>query len=202
MKILTVNCGSSTVKYALFDMPQKRKLCYGVVDRVGSIGSRIEHVKLGERLVRRESCAHHAAALKRVMNCLTDSTWGVMHDLAEIGAVGHRVVHGGETFANPVLINNSVIKSIERLSELAILHNPINMAGIRAVSDLMPEVRWKAAVMGTRCGDLDPGTPLYVMRKEHLTPEEMESILNRQSGLVGIAETERPARNVERYGSG
>jgi acetate kinase len=140
MKILTLNCGSSTVKYALFDMPGDRKLCYGLVDKIGQASSRIEHVKSGERYTQYRNCRNHSDALEWLMGFLTRPEQGVVEELSQIDAVGHRVVHGGETFAKPVLVDGAVVKAIEELSELAVLHNPINLAGIRAVSDLMPGI--------------------------------------------------------------
>jgi acetate kinase len=139
-KILTLICGSSTVKYALFDMPGDRKLCCGLVDKIGQVSSRIEHVKSGERCIEYRNCRNHPDALEWLMGFLTRPEQEAVEELSQIDAVGHRVVHGGETFAKPVLVDGSAIEAIEELSELAVLHNPINLAGIRAVSDLMPGI--------------------------------------------------------------
>jgi acetate kinase len=221
-----------------------------------------------------------------VIEFLTDPERGAVKTLSEIRAVGHRVVHGGDKFASPVFIDGAVIKAIEEHSELAPLHNPINLAGIRAITDLMPGIpqiavfdtaffttvprhvfiygvsyEWyekyhirrygfhgtshryvagraavllgknpeavnlitlhigngvsltavkngvaydhsmgftplEGAVMGTRCGDIDPGILLYVMGKENLAPQEMEAILNRKSGLLGITGKHSDRRDI------
>jgi len=288
MKILTLNCGSSSVKYALFDMPNSQKLCHGLVHRVALAGSFIEHVKLGGEYIHYQECPTHAAAIQLVIQFLIDPERGVVGSLSEIRAVGHRVVHGGAQFAKSVFIDGAVIKAIEEYSELAPLHNPINLAGIRAITDLMsgiPQVavfdtafftaipphvflygvpyEWyekyrirrygfhgtshryvagraavllgknpealnlitlhigngvsitavkggsaydhsmgftplEGAVMGTRCGDLDPSIPFYVMRKENLTSWDMETILNRKSGLQGITGKHSDRREILR----
>lgn len=278
MKILTLNCGSSSVKYALLDMPDKVKLCHGIVDRVTVGESFIKHFKLGmkESTVSYRECRTHNIAIDLVLDYLTNPDVGGVRNLSEIRAVGHRVVHGGEKFKECTLIDEEVIKEIEECSSMAPLHNPANLAGIWAIMKLMPNTQqfavfdtaffttmlphvftygvpheWyekyhirkygfhgtshryvskraalllkkemgkinmitlhigngvsvtavkhgiaydhsmgftplEGAVMGTRCGDIDPAIPLYVMKLEALRCEEMEDILNRRSGLLGI----------------
>jgi len=288
MRVMTLNCGSSSVKYALFEIPGNQKLCYGIVHRVGLGGSFIEHVKLGKKYTHDQECPTHAAAIKLVIQFLTDPERGMVKRLSEIRAVGHRVVHGGEKFAKPVLIDRAVIKAIKEHSELAPLHNPVNLAGIRAITNLMPGIpqvavfdtaffttipphvfiygvpyEWyekyhirrygfhgtshryvarrgavllgknpkavnmitlhigngvsitavkhgvaydhsmgftplEGAVMGTRCGDIDPGILLYVMMKKKLAPRDMEPILNRKSGLLGITGKHSDRREILR----
>ncbi|MDP2932409.1 MAG: acetate kinase [Chloroflexota bacterium] len=277
MKIITLNCGSSSVKYALFDMPSRKRLSYGIVQRVTLTGSFIEHYDAhNQKSTHRRECPTHAVAIALVMEFLTNPQAGGIKDLAEVNGFGHRVVHGGEKFTSAVVINDEVIRSVAEFSMLAPLHNPANLAGIRAAMQLAPDVphvaifdtaflatmpphayiyalpyEWyekyhirrygfhgtshgyvskraaaflgrkpaavnlitlhigngvsitavkdgaaydhsmgftplEGAVMGTRCGDIDPAIPLYVMQQENLSSAEMESILNRNSGLLGI----------------
>lgn len=277
MNVLSLNCGSSSVKYALLQMPVGVRLCAGIVDRVTVGGSFIKHSKAGygEKIHHRD-CPTHAIAFELLIAFLTHREVGVIRDLSEIDAVGHRVVHGGERFTGSVSINDGVVREIEDCTPLAPLHNPANLAGIRAAMQLMPNIphaaifdtaffstlpphifvyalpfEWyttynirkygfhgtshryvaarsasllkkqpsevniitlhigngvsvtavrggaaydhsmgftplEGAVMGTRCGDIDPAIPLYVMRREALECEEMENILNKKSGLLGI----------------
>jgi acetate kinase len=275
MNILTLNCGSSSVKYSLWKMPARKKLCSGIVDRVTVGGSSIKH-KGKKSIVLKKECPTYDAAIKLILELLTDTEYGALKDTSEVDAVGHRVVHGGERFNRSVKINEEVIKVIEECCVLAPLHNPPNLLGIRAAMNLMPDIphiaifdtaflstipkhvytyalpyEWyqkygirrygfhgtshlyvsrraaallhknpsdvniitlhigngvsitavkkgvafdhsmgftplEGAVMGTRCGDIDPTIPLYVMQKEGLTVRDMEDILNKKSGLLGI----------------
>ncbi len=278
MKVMTLNCGSSSVKYALFDLPGRIRLSHGIVDRVTVGGSLIKHIKLdGQEYIHYQECPTHDMAVRLVIDFLTDRKRGVIKSLSEIGAVGHRVVHGGATFNKPVLIDDEVMEKVKEFSTLAPLHNPPNLAGIRAVRRLLPNIpqvsvfdtaffttmprhvfmyglpyKWyekyqirkygfhgtshfyvsrrayvlmgkkpheaniitlhigngvsitavkggkaydhsmgftplEGPIMGTRCGDIDPGIPLHVMRKEKLGYKQMEDILNRKSGLLGIS---------------
>ena len=278
MKVLTLNCGSSSVKYALLDMPDKVKLCHGIVDRVTVGESFIKHHRLGVKDCKTSflECPDHEIAIDQVLHIISDKYFGGVRDLSEICAVGHRVVHGGEKFKECTLINEAVVSEVEACAMLAPLHNPANIAGIRAVLKRMPQTPqfavfdtaffttmpphvftygvpydWynkyhirrygfhgtshqyvakraaallernisemniitlhigngvsvtavrqgiaydhsmgftplEGAIMGTRCGDLDPAIPLYVMGREGLRYDEMEDILNRRSGLLGI----------------
>jgi acetate kinase len=277
MIILTLNCGSSSVKYALFKMPERAKLCYGIVDRVTTAGSFIRHLRPDrDESVQNHECPTHADAVKLLADFLVDKKVGVIKDVKEINAIGHRVVHGGEHFTKSVLIDDTVIKKIEELSQLAPLHNPANLAGIAALIKLIPGIphiaifdtaffssllpyvftyglpyEWyekyhvrkygfhgashlyvsrktaallgknpqdvnvitlhigngvsitavkggeaydhsmgftplEGAVMGTRCGDIDPAIPLYMMRQVGADSAQMEQILNRKSGILGI----------------
>lgn len=137
MKILILNCGSSSVKYALFDMPDRLKLCHGIVDMVTAGSSSVEHVRLNSpKYVRDYECPGHDSAIRLIMDLLTDRETGVIKRLSEIKAIGHRVVHGGERFVKPVVIDNDVMKGIEEYASLAPLHNPANLMGQR-------QHRWK-----------------------------------------------------------
>lgn len=278
MKVMTLNCGSSSVKYALFDLPERIRLSHGIVDRVAVGDSLIKHIKLdGQEYIHYQKCPTHDMAVRLVIDFLTDREKGVIQFLSEIGAVGHRVVHGGAEFTKPVMIDDAVMEKIKEFSTLAPLHNPPNLEGIRAVRKLLPNVpqvavfdtaffttmprhvfiyglpyEWyekyqirkygfhgtshlfvsrrayallgkkpheaniitlhigngvsitavkggeaydhsmgftplEGPIMGTRCGDIDPGIPFHVMRKEKLGYRQMVDILNRKSGLLGIS---------------
>ncbi len=258
-------------------MPEQRKLCNGIVEKVTVGGSFIRHEILRKKeVVHYRECPTHDLALEFMLEFLTGPEYGVVRDLSEIDAVGHRVVHGGETFRKSTLIDEDVIRMIEKCAVLAPLHNPPNLLGIKGALRLMPNIphiaifdtaflatipkhihtyalpyKWyenygirrygfhgsshlyvsrrasallgkkpkdvnlvtlhigngvsitairkgeafdhsmgftplEGAVMGTRCGDIDPAIPLFVMQKEDLTPEDMDRILNKESGLLGI----------------
>jgi acetate kinase len=277
MKILALNCGSSSVKYQLFDWENKSVVAKGIVERVGIGDSFIVHEAPGRETYRDEyECHDHNTAINLVLNTLVSKERGVIENLNEISAIGHRVVHGGEKFKSSVLINDEVIKAIEDVQHLAPLHNPPNLAGIRAAKEILPNVphvaifdtafhqtmpkhayiyavpyEWyeeygvrrygfhgtshlyvskraaallkkdakdcniitmhigngvshtaikngisvdtsmgltplEGAVMGTRCGDLDPAIPLFMQQRLNISPREMDNMLNKKSGILGI----------------
>ncbi|OGS42722.1 MAG: propionate kinase [Elusimicrobia bacterium RIFOXYB2_FULL_62_6] len=288
MKILSLNCGSSSVKYSLFDWEKKLPLASGVVERVTFPGSFVSHEVPGrEKLDVKQDCPTHKEAIKLVVDTLTHKDHGVINDLSGIAAVGHRVVHGGEKFVKSVLIDAASMSAFKALAGLAPLHNPPNILGIEAAQELMPQVphmaimdtawhqtmpassylyalpyKWytdhgirrygfhgtsflyvakragvilnkdpfktnvvichigngasinavknglsfdtsmgftplEGLVMGTRAGDHDPAIGLYVMEKEGLKAREMDSILNKKSGILGITEKFTDRRDVE-----
>lgn len=139
MKILVLNCGSSSIKYALYNMDDNSVMTSGGAERVGLDGAFVK-VKLanGEKKQIMHDIPEHTEGVKFIFSLLTDSEIGVIKSLSEIDAVGHRMVHGGEKFSQSVLITPEVIKAFEEVSDLAPLHNPANMKGVNAVSDLMP----------------------------------------------------------------
>lgn len=139
MKILVLNCGSSSIKYALYDMDHKTVMTSGGAERVGLDGAFVK-VKLanGEKKQIMHDIPEHTEGVKFIFSLLTDPEIGVIKDLSEIGAVGHRMVHGGEKFNKSVLLSDEVLKTFESCSDLAPLHNPANLKGVRAVSELMP----------------------------------------------------------------
>ena len=139
MKVLVINCGSSSLKYQVLDMDTETLLCKGLVERIGIEGSVIKHEKVGQdKFVLTTPMADHKDAIGHVLNALVDADHGVVKSMDEIGAVGHRVVHGGEKFASSVLLTEEVLKAIDECSELAPLHNPANLQGIAACKALMP----------------------------------------------------------------
>ncbi len=140
MKVLVINCGSSSLKYQLIDAESEQALAVGLCERIG-IDGRLNHTPAGgTKVVLEDPLPNHEVAIKGVLAALTDPSYGVISSLSEIGAVGHRVVHGGEKFASSVLITPEVIAAIEECSELAPLHNPANLIGIHACLSIMPGV--------------------------------------------------------------
>lgn len=288
MKILSLNCGSSSLKYSVFDVDRNVPSCSGIVERIGISGSFLNYEALGkEKITINRECPTHKEAIKLVIDALTDKNNGVLKNISEISAVGHRVVHGGEKFTKSVIINEDVLKTFKEIADLAPLHNPPNIMGIEAAMELLPEVKHMAImdtawhqtmpahsytyalphqwyskyairrygfhgtsflyvakraavllgkdpfktnliiahigngasinavkngcsfdtsmgftpleglVMGTRAGDHDPAIGLYVMQKENKTAKEMDSILNKKSGILGITERFADRRDVE-----
>jgi len=282
MKILTLNCGSSSVKYMLYDWKGQKTLARGIVERVTVGGSFCRHEKPGmEEAIIEHECPDHKEAIRLVIDVLLGKcpgyeNCGVISSLDEIDAVGHRVVHGGEKFTKSVVINEEALKTFEELCDLAPLHNPPNVLGIKAAMSLLPNVphiavmdtawhqtmkppqyiyavpyEWyekygirrygfhgtsllyvakraavllgkdpletnlislhvgngvsanavkngvsfdtsmgftplEGLVMGTRAGDHDSAIDHYVMEKEGLSPKEINAILNKKSGILGI----------------
>lgn len=288
MIILCLNCGSSSVKYSLYNWDKKETIASGIVERVTVGGSFIAHEVPGrEKIKRSHPCPDHREAFKLVVDTLTNSEFGVIQDMSVISAVGHRVVHGGERFAKSVIINPEVLNTFKGLSDLAPLHNPPNILGIEAAMELLPTIphmaimdtawhqtmpkhafiyalpyEWyekykirrygfhgtsllyvakraavllnkdpfkcnlvtchigngvslnavkdglsydtsmgftplEGMVMGTRPGDHDAAIDFYVMQKENLSPKEMDTILNRKSGILGITGKYTDRRDVE-----
>ena len=139
MKVLVINCGSSSLKYQVLDMTNESLLCKGLVERIGMDGSVITHEKFGMEKKKTEVPMNdHKDAIEQVLKAVQDPETGVVKSMDEIGAVGHRVVHAGEKFASSVRITDEVIKALEECVELAPLHNPPNLLGIAACQELMP----------------------------------------------------------------
>ena len=139
MKILVINCGSSSLKYQLIDMDTETSLVQGLVERIGIDGSILtQKVEGKEKYIIQEDMVDHKVAIKHVLNALIDEKNGVIKSMEEIGAVGHRVVHGGEKYSQSVIIDENVLESIRDCISLAPLHNPPNIIGIDACRELMP----------------------------------------------------------------
>jgi acetate kinase len=288
MTVLVLNCGSSSVKFRLFDMAQERTMAGGIVERIGSEEAALIYRK-PRAVETRESvqAKDHNQAIDLVLKTLSDPDRGVLDNITNIDAVGHRVVHGGETFTQPALIDEAVLSKIKDCQRLAPLHNPPNISGIEASLFLIPFARqiavfdtafhqtmkpeafvyalpyeWyeqrrirrygfhgtshhyvsrKAAailerhledlrivtchlgngasvcavnrgksvdtsmgftpveglVMGTRCGDIDASIPLHVMVEDKLSPDQIDSVLNKRSGLLGITGGDNDLRTIE-----
>lgn len=287
MKILVINSGSSSLKYQVIDMENEKTLAKGNYERIGQNNSFVTHKVNGEKYKIENPVKDHAEALNFVMKQLTDENYGVIKSLEEIDAIGHRIVHGGEKFNSSVLIDDEVIDAIESCVDLAPLHNPAGILGIKACQKEMPNKKNVAVFdtafhqtlskeryiypipyeyyekygirkygfhgtshmfvanrvaeimgkdikdlkiinchigqgasicaiqngksvetsmgltpvagipMGSRCGDLDPSVVTYLMKKENLSPEEMDTILNKKSGLLGISGVSSDNRDIE-----
>ena len=141
MNVLVINCGSSSLKYQLIDSKSEDVLAKGLCERITLDGSVLTHTaKDGHKVVIEKPMPDHTAAVQLVLDELTDAENGVIDSLEEIGAVGHRIVHGGEKFAASTIIDEEVIQEIEKCNDLAPLHNPANLIGIRACQECMPHV--------------------------------------------------------------
>ncbi len=140
MKVLVINCGSSSLKYQLIDSETEQVMAKGLCERIGIVGRLTHKPQGGGKYEYNDPLPTHTVAVASVLAKLTDPEVGVIKSLAEIGAVGHRIVHGGEKFASSTLLNDETIAEIEKCSELAPLHNPANIIGIRACQELMPGV--------------------------------------------------------------
>ncbi|MBS4536092.1 acetate kinase [Clostridium sp. D2Q-14] len=288
MKILVVNCGSSSLKYQLIDMTNEEVLAKGLAERIGIEGSRIKHKSTGkEEVLIEQPMDDHKKAIGLVLEALVNENHGAIKSMDEISAVGHRVVHGGEKFSDSVIIGDEVLKTIDECSDIAPLHNPPNIMGIKACQELMPNtpmvavfdtafhqsmerstyiyalpyelyekygirrygfhgtshkyVSQKAAdmldkdleglkivtchlgngaslsavkngksidtsmgftpleglVMGTRSGDMDPAIISYIMEKENMSIDEVNNLLNKKSGVLGISGVSSDFRDIE-----
>ena len=287
MKILVINCGSSSLKYQVLDMTTEALLCKGLVERIGMDGAVITHEKIGmDKVVNETPMEDHKAAIALVLDAIQDSEHGVVESMDEIGAVGHRVVHAGEKYASSVLITDDVIKALEECIDLAPLHNPPNLLGIAACQELMPGTPMvgvfdtafhqtmppesyiyalpyeyyekygvrrygfhgtshkyvaqrtaemlnvnlddlkiitchlgngasvsaikrgkciatsmgftplEGLIMGTRSGDIDPAIVEFIADKEGITVQEVNTILNKKSGILGISGISSDMRDV------
>ena len=288
MKVLVINCGSSSLKYQLIETNTEEVLAKGLCERIGIEGSVIVHTpKDGEKIRKELPLPTHTEAVQAVIDALTDPVTGAIKSLAEIEAVGHRIVHGGEKFASSVLITDEVIEGIRECSELAPLHNPANLTGIASCRKLMPGVPMvgvfdtafhqtmppkaylyglpyeyyeqykvrrygfhgtshdfvskraaeilgkkredlkiivchlgngasvsavmngksvdtsmgltplEGLIMGTRSGDIDPAIVAFVAGKAHLTADEMSSVLNKKSGVLGLSGVSSDFRDIQ-----
>lgn len=288
MKVLVVNCGSSSLKYQLINMENEELIAKGLAERIGIEGSIVKHETIGkEKVSIEEKMNDHKAAIQIVLNALVDENYGAIKSMDEISAVGHRVVHGGEEFSNSVLITDEVKKALEKCSDLAPLHNPPNLMGINACEEILPGVPMvgvfdtafhqtmpkdsfmyalpyemyekhkirrygfhgtshkyvanKAAemleksiedlkiitchlgngasitavdggksvdtsmgftpleglAMGTRCGDMDPAIVTFLMEKEGLSSSQVNEIMNKKSGVLGISGVSSDFRDIE-----
>lgn len=141
MKIIVLNCGSSSIKYQLFDMPSQQVIAKGLVDKIGLKGSLVKHEREdGVKTTLEGEIFDHKLGIEYVLGILLSEKYGSIKSLNEINAVGHRVVHGGERYGGSVRINDSVIEAIEETVDLAPLHNPPNLDGIYAIKQLLPNV--------------------------------------------------------------
>lgn len=164
MKVLVINCGSSSLKYQVLDMETETLLAKGLVERIGLNGSAITHEKIGVgKITKKIPMKDHKEAVAQVLAMLQDSAAGVVRSMGEISAVGHRVVHAGEKFAESVLITGPVIEALKECVELAPLHNLPNLYGIMACSELMPDVPMVAAFDTAFHQTMPPESYIYAL---------------------------------------
>ena len=288
MKVLVINCGSSSLKYQLIDMVNEEALAQGLVERIGIEGSVLtQKVEGKDKYIVKEEMKDHKDAIRLVLEALVDENNGVIKSMDEISAVGHRVVHGGEKYKESVVINDEVKANIEECFKLAPLHNPANMIGIKACEELMPNTPMLAVfdtafhgtmpedaylyalpyelyekdgirkygfhgtshkyvsqtcaevmgrdikdlkiitchlgngaslcavkngvsvdtsmgftplegvAMGTRCGNIDPAIVTFLMKEEGLSVDEVNDLLNKKSGVLGISGISSDFRDIE-----
>ena len=288
MKVLVINCGSSSLKYQLIDMATEESLAQGLVERIGIEGSVLtQKVEGKDKYIVKEQMKDHKDAIRLVLEALVDENNGVIKSMDEISAVGHRVVHGGEKYKESVVINDEVKANIEECFKLAPLHNPANMIGIKACEELMPNTPMVAVfdtafhgtmpedaylyalpyelyekdgirkygfhgtshkyvsqtcaevmgrdikdlkiitchlgngaslcavkngvsvdtsmgftpleglAMGTRCGNIDPAIVTFLMKEEGLSVDEVNDLLNKKSGVLGISGISSDFRDIE-----
>lgn len=287
MKILVLNCGSSSLKYQLIDMSNESVLAKGLCERIGTEGSVIIHQGKGE-YSKESPMETHKDAISLLIDALLDKEYGVISSIEEVNAVGHRIVHGGESFSESVIITDEVYEGIKAGTDLAPLHTPANLMGVDACKALLPNVNHVAVfdtafhqtmppkaflyplpyeyyekyrirrygfhgtshryvsakvaeamgkpieelkiisahlgsgasvcaieggksvdtsmgftpleglAMGTRSGDIDPAIVSFLATKENLTPKEVESILNKKSGVLGLSQVSNDFRDLEK----
>lgn len=286
MNILVLNCGSSSVKYKLIEIKANKVLAEGGIEKIGLPDAFIKFKFGNEKIQQDLDINDHVGAIKSILDNLTSKEYGCIKDFKEIDAVGHRVVHGGEKFNKSVLINDEVIAKIKECYGIAPLHNPVNMAGIDAINEVLPEVpqvgvfdtafhqtmpaksymyalpykyyaedgvrrygfhgtshRYvsqrvceflgvepkgkkiitchvgnggsitavkdgksidtsmgltptEGLMMGTRCGDVDPGALIFLMDKHKLSSKDMLNMVNKESGLAGISGVSSDMREI------
>lgn len=168
MKVLVINCGSSSLKYQLIDSDSEVALAVGICERIGQEVGCLKHTPNGgEKVVIEAAMSNHEVAIQMVLDALVNPEHGVIKSLDEIGAVGHRVVHGGEKFAASTIITDEVIKAIEECNDLAPLHNPANLIGIRACANLMKNVPMVAVFDTAFHQTMPPKAYLYGLPYEY-----------------------------------
>ena len=288
MKVLVINCGSSSLKYQLIDMENEQVLAKGNYERIGQKNSFVTHKVAGEKYLIEHPVSSHKEAFEIMLEQLQHNDYGVIKDLNEINAIGHRIPHGTDIFDKSVLITDEVIAEIEKTTELAPIHNPPTINGIKACKEIMPgkpmvavfdtafhhtiskeryiypvpykyyekykvrkygfhgtshryvsarvaeligkkkeELKTVVCHLGqgaslcavlngesvdtsmgftpvagipmcARSGDLDPSIVTFLMRKEGLTPDEIDTILNKESGVLGISGVSPDFRDIEK----
>lgn len=285
MKVLVINCGSSSLKYQLFDMTDESVLCKGLVERIGIEGSKLTHKVNGEKLVVEEPMKDHTEAINHVFDALLDEKYGVIKSLDEVSAIGHRVLHGGDKLTESCIIDYKVKDKIREFIKFGPLHNPANLMGIEACEKLAPGKKniavfdtafhqtmpaktfmyaipyeyyedyrlrkfgfhgtshryitlrtqqlldkediniitvhlgngssiaavkdgkcydtsmgltpLEGLLMGTRSGDLDPTVMTFLMNEKGYSADEMNQILNKKSGVLGVSGISSDFRDLE-----
>ncbi|EFW36475.1 acetate/propionate family kinase [Treponema phagedenis] len=197
MKILVINCGSSSLKYQLIDMSNESILVKGLAERIGIDGSRLKHEKKGmDAVVIEKPMPDHTTAVKLVLDALVDKNHGVIQSMDEIAAVGHRVVHGGDKFKEPAIINDAVMKDIRACIPLGPLHNPANIMGIEACMKLMPNTPMVAVFDTAFHQTLSPENYMYAIPYKYY-----EKLKIRKYGFHGISHRFVSQRAIEMLGN-
>ena len=197
LKVLVLNSGSSSIKFELFDMPAEKREAGGLLERIGEEQSKLTYT-IGEvKKTVEEKIADHGQGLRLIIDALTDSAHGGLSDISEIGAVGHRVVHGGEAFSETALIDDAVQKAVEDHIQLAPLHNPPNLMGIKVARELLPGVP-QVAVFDTAFHQTMP-----TMAYTYAIPYELyEELRIRRYGFHGTSHRYVAARAAKMLGRG
>lgn len=168
MKVLVVNCGSSSLKYQVLSMTGEVLMAKGLIERIGIKGSVIKHEKEGcDKVVKEVPMNDHKEAIKQMLEMILDPDCGVLKNMSELAAVGHRVVHAGEKYAKSVIINDDVIKALEECVEMAPLHNPPNLLGIAACKELMPNTPMVAVFDTAFHQTMPPESYIYAIPYEY-----------------------------------
>ena len=169
MVILTLNCGSSSAKYQVYDWDKKVVMANGVVERIGDAGSCITHKAHGKKIEFESPCPTHKEAIELILKEITDKDVGVIEDMSVIGAVGHRALHGGDKFTKSVIVTPEVLETFRSVVDLGPLHMPANIMGIEAAQKVLPNVP-HAAVMDTAWHQTMPESSfMYAIPREWYT---------------------------------
>ncbi|TET19586.1 MAG: propionate kinase, partial [Candidatus Cloacimonadota bacterium] len=165
--VLTLNCGSSSVKYQVYNWDKQTIVCKGVVERIAIGDSFIKHEVPGQAVVeKKKECADHKEAIELIINTITGGKNPAIKDLSTVGAVGHRVVHGGDRFVKSILIDDKILEIFDELRDLAPLHNPPNITGIKAAQKLMPDIPHIAVMDTAFLQTLPPKAYIYAVPYE------------------------------------
>jgi acetate kinase len=203
MKTLVMNCGLSSLRYQLFDMEAETIVARGFADRIGTSGATLKHDSIGlGKIMVRSAIEDHTAAVGEMVNALGDSEFGVLKDLQELSAIGHRVVHGGEQFSDSVVIDEAVLGAIRSCIPLAPLHNPLNLMGIEASQRLCPGVP-QVAVFDTAFHQTMPkyaylyAIPYAYYEKHKIRRYGFHGLSHQYAALRGAEMVERPIEDLK-----
>jgi len=190
--ILVLNCGSSSLKYEVFRMPDKISMGKGIVERIGEKLGKIKQSGDRGEMAFDHVVPNHKVAMTLVAKCITDPEKGILKDIGEIAGVGHRVVHGGDKYASSVIIDKDVVEAVEKFSELAPLHNPPNLMGIREATEILPKVRQVAVFDTAFHQTMPPSAYLYGLPREFFDKYKI-----RRYGFHGTSHRYVAARAVD-----
>ncbi len=196
MKVLVINCGSSSIKYQLFEMPEGKVLAKGLLEKIGERESNLKVLMEKEKIEIKKSVSNHEEGMGLILEVLTDKERGVLKDIREIEAVGHRVVHGGEHFKESTIIDEDVLNIIEDYTDLAPLHNPPNLIGIKVAVNALPDIP-HIAVFDTAFHQTIPEYAyLYAIMCVQIKTLKKPSLIH----IMGYNKTLTHADSVGKYG--